>query len=422
MKHRLLLSFVLALFSCALSAQVVERIKADPAWLWAEGSAGSPAASDDAALSALIMKLAATDLLQVPPSSRLRIWQTYLSDIRDRSETVIFPGGALRYIAWRDIPSVFESRWRKVHELTQSAEHAVRQGNADVARTYCSWAETYLSSLPEGETSLREEISSLRAILGSGQEVQLHIRNVETEVAAIRRALAVGSAKPLPTPLASVVSPNPENGFAEPSAAASMSSREPMEMMPLMLPLVSAARRTSLPALPERDLRTTPLRQEPVSEAYLPAWSVFPMVELGRIPAYGVMLTRSGRRWGAYASFRYNFVDGRPDYSCTRDGHTDWGYIWASGNTRSSRISISGGASFRAWDRLGFFGGAGYGRGTVLWEDSTGKWASVSDFSQAGILVEAGAQIFMGDWVVTAGCSSIKFRELSALLGVGWRF
>ena len=412
MTRRFLLILFFALLPCVSSAQFVERIKADPAWLWAEGFADSPAASDDAALSALVMKLAATDLLQIPSSSRLRIWQTYLSDIRDKSVMTITPGGVFRYIAWQDIPSVFDARWRKVRELARSAEQSVRHGDMEVARTYCTWAEVYLTSLPEGEGTLRGEVVALRTKLGDGPEAPLQIRNVESEVAAIRRAWTVGSVKPFFSPPAPTPPPAPEPD----------SRREPLEPLEIPSSPISFAQRTNLPLLFVPEPSETPEYVISESEARPLEWSFSALTDLGRIPAYGALVAVSGARLGAYLSCRSNFVQGRSDYACTLDGKTEWGYIWTSGKVRSSRTVVNCGMSFCPWDRVGFLGGVGYGREAVLWEDSAGRWASVSDISHAGLSVELGVQFRAGHLVITGGCSSIRFRDLSALLGLGWRF
>ena len=419
MRFRFVLAALL-LISALLSAQTPERIKADPAWIWAEGRGETPSSADQAALSALVVKLAATEELPLPGSVREAVWKTYLSDIRNNSESLFSPPGlVLRYLAWRDIPGIFESRRRKVQELVQSAEQAVRQGESDAARTYCGWAEVYLSSLPDGEAALRRDVSSLRSRLGNGPEAQLHIRNIETEVAAIRRALMAEDNEPAPGPLTQT---HPALISTKRDAPSYTNSREPLELLPSMELVTTGAEQKNLLSLtnPVRLENALSIEPEPVTPAW--TWTVSAIAELGRIPAFGLMAAGSVGHWGGYITFRSNYVGNGSDYPCTSEGMTDWGYIWVSGVTRTSRMSLGGGVLYRPRDPFGFYGGVGYGQGTVLWEDTAGKWASVSDLSHAGLLLDIGMQLCLGSISVTAGASSILLRDWSAVIGLGWRF
>ena len=65
---------------------------------------------------------------------------------------------------------------------------------------------------------------------------------------------------------------------------------------------------------------------------------------------------------------------------------------------------------------------AGYGDHSVLWEDSSGKWARVSDLSASGIAAEAGLQLGLGRFLVSVGVSSIALKDIGVSVGAGINF
>lgn len=70
----------------------------------------------------------------------------------------------------------------------QQAQKSATQ-NPDMARTYISWAETYLASLPPGEPEVRKRVTEIRAKVGDGRTDAVHLRNIESEIGLIRKAL-----------------------------------------------------------------------------------------------------------------------------------------------------------------------------------------------------------------------------------------
>lgn len=405
---------VAVLLPVLLYAQTSERIKEDPSYIWAEGRGSRPTVADNAALDGLVRKLAATGELQVENAAA--VWQTYLPDIRNCSgQQTLASGAVIRYIAWKDIPSIFESRWRKVRELTQSALQAEQRADWDAARTYCDWATVYLMSLPAQESELRDRVASLRRRLGAGRTDAVRMRNVETEVAGIRAALGlVDRASRTGQPQA------PRNVAVDSVLQASRPDWMPVPA----LTRLSGLSRNTLP-VPQKTLTVPDVR--PVTEplpaaASHPKWSVLAVAEIGRIPAWGVLLAYSPGRFGGYVSARSNFVACQADYACRNDGTTDFGFIWATGRTRGSRLSLSCGGVVRLADFLRLHAGAGFGHMSVLWEDSSGRWARVSDRSSQGVLLESGLLFEFDHFTAGLGVSSIHFRDWSAMVSAGLSF
>lgn len=411
-KSLILCAFVL--LPALLCAQNVERIKEDPAFIWAEGWGSRPSIADKAALDGLVRKLAATE--ELPVENAVAVWQTFLPDIRTCSvQQTLSSGAVLRYIAWKDIPSIFDARWRKVRELTRSALQAEQRGDRDVARTYCDWATVYLMSLPAGESDLRDRVASLRHRLGAGRTDAVRMRNVETELAGIRAALGLSDRSARPGRLQV-----PRNVAVDSVRQASRPAWTPVPVLTRPPGLSGNTLPVPQKTLTVPDVRSVP---EPLPAMALhPKWSVLAVAEIGRISAWGALLVYSSVRFGGYVSARSNFVAGQADYACRSDGTTDFGYIWASGAARGSRLSLSGGGVVRLADFLRLHAGAGFGQVSVLWEDSSGRWARVSDQSTQGVLLESGLLFQFGHFTAGLGVSNIHFRDWSAMVSAGLNF
>ena len=110
------------------------------------------------------------------------------------------------------------------------------------------------------------------------------------------------------------------------------------------------------------------------------------------------------------------------DYQCTSDGKTDFGWMWASGRTHNSRLSASGGAVAKITKKMFAYAGAGLGSATVLWEDTDGKWARVSDNSCRGFLMDAGILFDVGRLSFGIGVCALKLKDYSGVVSAGYRF
>lgn len=419
MMRKGLILCAVVLLPVLLYAQNAERIKGDPSYIWAEGRGSRPTIADDAALDGLVRKLVATGELQVENAAD--VWRTYLPDIRNCSEQQTLSSGVvLRYIAWKNIPSIFDSRWRKVRELNQSALQAEQRGDKDAARTYCDWATVYLMSLPALENDLRDRVVSLRRRLGAGRTDAVRMRNVETEVASIRVALGIGERTAQRAPTTVAATKNNDIVSASPPARHSW---DPLPGLPESSQLCQ-----NYLCVPSGSLR--PPSTPPEEETFYPArddlprwrWSVLAVADIGRVPAWGFAVSCFPGRFGGYLSIRSNYVDGRSDYQCRSDGTTDYGFIWASGHTRGSRLSMSCGGMVRLADFVRLHVGTGFGDVSVLWGDSSGQWARVTDLSVQGVLLETGLMFDFGRFSAGAGVSSIRFKDWSSLVCFGISF
>lgn len=392
--------------------QTIEQVKSDPAFLWGEGTGIRPSGADEAALEQLVRKLSLTK--EIPLD--VALWRTYLPDIKTVSGLLTSPSGvAFRYLALKDIPKIFENRWRKVRELAGSAERAAQRGETDIARTYCNWAEIYLSSLPQGEYALRRQVSELRARLGQGSVTALKMRNVEAETEAIRAALGATSV------VRPAAQPEPK-AVPAPPAPAKPVVMERKALPALPLPVIRFPSNLVYPAsMPVFNSRRVAIQECPAPVVRLEP-RVLPCVEVGRIPAYGVIAAGLYGRFGGYVSLRSNFRSGGSDYACTSDGKTDYGWMWADGKVSKARLSVSGGGVFRLSELLNLYAGAGYGSAAVLWQDTEGRWARVEDLSRKGLLLDAGVFVDIGKFTISLGASALGFSELSGVLGAGMRF
>lgn len=134
----------------------------------------------------------------------------------------------------------------------------------------------------------------------------------------------------------------------------------------------------------------------------------------------GLMAGYQYRRWGGYATLRSNHVSCMTSYSCMSDGSLpDGGSIWSSGQTRRSNLFITAGCLFGFNDRFSMYAGAGYGRRTLAWEDVSGSWVDVSDWSCRGLAIDAGVIFSWHRLAISAGINTISFKTAAFTCGIG---
>lgn len=143
--------------------------------------------------------------------------------------------------------------------------------------------------------------------------------------------------------------------------------------------------------------------------------SVFPQM------SYGAMLGFV-KKVGGYAKFRSDFSSVTPSYECASDGTFDGGLFWASGRQKKSRMQATAGVLFRISKSVYPYVGAGYGSRGVYWEDQSGSWAQVADYSCKGVAAEAGMIFRLGPVAVSAGMSTTAFKYCEAEVGIGVMF
>jgi hypothetical protein len=201
---------------------------------------------------------------------------------------------------------------------------------------------------------------------------------------------------------------------------------------PVFIPVVSPVPTTvlSCPLLPDglagecSSYSGTDVRKPPLPVDYL----LF--AEAGLVPdlSAGIRVGALFGNWGVYMAGRGNFVSPRHSYECLSDGRvSDGSIIWTSGASKVSRLNLTAGALWHplAWGTL--YGGCGYGRRLLLWQDSIGEWAAVSDRSASGPAVEAGIILHYDRLAFSSGVSVIppsggKIIYADMTAGIGWQF
>ena len=104
------------------------------------------------------------------------------------------------------------------------------------------------------------------------------------------------------------------------------------------------------------------------------------------------------------------------------DGTADGHIIWTSGKECHTDMSAGAGGIFRISGPLSLYVGSGYGSARTLWEDASGKWAEVSDYSAKGLCVDSGIIFSKGHFSASAGISTISLKAESLEIGIGISF
>lgn len=138
--------------------------------------------------------------------------------------------------------------------------------------------------------------------------------------------------------------------------------------------------------------------------------------------SYGGMITLTGDKWGLYIKGRSNFKAMKADYSCRSDGTADGHIIWTSGKECHIGMALGAGGTFRISGPISLYAGSGYGSTRTLWEDASGKWAEVSDYSAKGPCADAGIIFNKGHFTASAGVSTVSLKTATVEFGVGIRF
>lgn len=139
-------------------------------------------------------------------------------------------------------------------------------------------------------------------------------------------------------------------------------------------------------------------------------------------PSYGAMAVMTLRGIGAYANYRSDFRKNEYSYTCTSEGDTEYGRIWATGESRVSRTVATAGLAMLTSRRFGFYAGAGLSSSTRCWEDISGEWAKVEDKSYRGVAADGGILLTFKPVALSVGVASDFRRYVDIQIGVGVRF
>ncbi|MBQ6301370.1 MAG: hypothetical protein IJK75_03140 [Bacteroidales bacterium] len=173
--------------------------------------------------------------------------------------------------------------------------------------------------------------------------------------------------------------------------------------------------------LPERAQRPKDLR----SAQYEAPWRIGVMAIGGWRPStwtYGAMATVTHNRLGFYIKGRSNFTKDIHESICSSDGTSEGTIIWTTGREKHPAWNLGAGVIFKIAGPLGIYAGSGYGNRTTLWEEASGSWAKVEEYSFKGACADAGIVLGIRNFTASLGISSITFRNPSLEIGVGLRF
>ena len=137
---------------------------------------------------------------------------------------------------------------------------------------------------------------------------------------------------------------------------------------------------------------------------------------------YGAMATVTHNRLGFYIKGRSNFTKDIHESVCSSDGTSEGTIIWTTGREKHPAWNLGAGVIFKIAGPLGIYAGSGYGNRTTLWEEASGSWAKVEEYSFKGACADAGIVLDISNFTASLGISSITFRNPSLEMGVGLRF
>ena len=166
----------------------------------------------------------------------------------------------------------------------------------------------------------------------------------------------------------------------------------------------------------QRPKGKTPRPKEGLKLTLLADAGIFP------IPSYGAMAVMTLRGVGVYANYRSDFRKNEYSYTCTSEGDTEYGRIWATGESRVSRTVATAGLAMWTSRRFGFYAGAGLSSSTRCWEDISGEWAKVEDKSYRGVAADGGILLTFKPVALSVGVVSDFRRYVDVQIGIGVRF
>lgn len=166
----------------------------------------------------------------------------------------------------------------------------------------------------------------------------------------------------------------------------------------------------------QRPKGKTPRPKEGLKLTLLADAGIFPT------PSYGAMAVMTLRGVGVYANYRSDFRKNEYSYTCTSEGDTEYGRIWATGESRVSRTVATAGLAVWTSRRFGFYAGAGLSSSTRCWEDISGEWAKVEDKSYRGVAADGGILLTFKPVALSVGVVSDFRRYVDVQIGIGVRF
>lgn len=141
--------------------------------------------------------------------------------------------------------------------------------------------------------------------------------------------------------------------------------------------------------------------------------------------SYGLMLGICKRN-GVYVHAKTDLNFGlNPTLSCDGDGKVDGAQAWFTGNTKKSRLALTGGYLRKLADPLYLYVGGGYGSRILAWEmytDGGYEYAKVTPSTFVGYEAELGLIYRPGIIAFSAGVQTNQFKYYEANVGIGLMF
>lgn len=133
---------------------------------------------------------------------------------------------------------------------------------------------------------------------------------------------------------------------------------------------------------------------------------------------------RPDRRWGgAFLRVSGNASYTKSALTATSDGASSNGFIWTNGNTRYSRFTGTVDAIWFLFPGpVGLYTGGGYGFTRTFWQTTDNSWAQITDKSVSGPTADLGIIYSHRHLILSAGATTISFRTISCMVGIGYRF
>ena len=134
------------------------------------------------------------------------------------------------------------------------------------------------------------------------------------------------------------------------------------------------------------------------------------------------------KKAGWYVNLMSNFDFTRGDFKCDDSGYPIGGsseQYTMTGESRTSRLSVTAGPVLRCAKPFCLYAGAGYGRRALLWSYHTSwrdAWVTADAHSYEGLAVDAGALFNLGGFSLSVGTTSVDFGYWEAKLGIGFNF
>jgi hypothetical protein len=107
---------------------------------------------------------------------------------------------------------------------------------------------------------------------------------------------------------------------------------------------------------------------------------------------------------------------------CNGNGFMDTELPFYSGNSSTTRVSVTAGMVGKILDPWAIYAGAGFGYRALFWETKDNQWIKNRDYSTMGIDVEGGFLFDIKGCLISAGVVTTNFKRFDLKVGIGVAF